>query len=74
MSGFSQIEMSVGDTSHLLFKTNDVYFEMGKLMSQKEVKRAQVLDMLEEDKISQQKGWRSKNIPDCSTKKSSHVI
>ena len=27
---------------------------MGKLMSQKEVKRAQVLDMLEEDKISQQ--------------------
>jgi len=27
---------------------------MGKLMSQKEVKRAQVLDMLEENKISQQ--------------------
>lgn len=27
---------------------------MGKLMNQKEVKRAHVLDMLEEDKISQQ--------------------
>lgn len=27
---------------------------MGNLMSQKEVKRAQVLDMLKEDKISQQ--------------------
>ena len=27
---------------------------MGKLMSQQEVKRAQVLDMLEEDKIGQQ--------------------
>ena len=27
---------------------------MGKLMSQKEVKRARLLDMLEEDKISQQ--------------------
>lgn len=35
-------------------KTVDGYFEMDKLMSQQEVKRAQVLDFLKECKISQQ--------------------
>ena len=35
-------------------KNNGGYFEMDKLMSQKEVKRAQVLDLVKEDKISQQ--------------------
>ena len=35
---------------------------MGKLMSQKEVKRAQVLDLLKEDKISQQEAARRMGI------------
>lgn len=37
-----------------LVKNKGGYFEMGKLMSQKEVKQAQVLDLLKENKISQQ--------------------
>jgi len=54
MSGFSQVEMSAGATKHPFQKTAVDIFMVGNLMSQKEVKRARILDILKEGKISQQ--------------------